>query len=201
MTHPVIGWEQETPVPTRHIFNDYLSARDGRLYFQDLDLAQLFTGGRQDQGLGRTLPSPLEIVYLPKIRQKIERMRRIFAAVSAEVGYAGRFHYAYASKANAAEEVVRTTLGAGAHYEMSSTVDVEIARLMIAAGRLPPERMVICNGFKPAGTDYAANIVRLKREHGNVIPVLEDLGELPPLIESGLPFDVGLRYLPQKLYQ
>ncbi|MEA3396018.1 MAG: hypothetical protein U9R05_00970, partial [Chloroflexota bacterium] len=197
MTHPVIGWERETPVPTHHIFNDYLSARDGRLYFQDLDLAQLFTGDRQDQGLGKTLPSPLEIVYLPKIRQKIEWMRQIFAAVSAEVGYAGRFHYAYASKANAAEEVVRTTLGAGAHCEMSSTVDVEIARLMIAAGRLPPERMVICNGFKPGGSDYAANVVGLKREHDNIIPVLEDLNELLPLIESGLPFDVGLR---QKCY-
>ncbi|MBL7064075.1 MAG: arginine decarboxylase [Anaerolineae bacterium] len=194
---PVIGWERETAVPNYHHFNDYLSARDGRLYFEDLDLAQLFVGGRQDQGLGKTLPSPLEIVYLPKIRQKIASMRRIFADVSAEVGYAGQLFFAYASKANAAEEVIRTTLGAGAHYEMSSTVDVEIARLMIAAGHLPPDRMVICNGFKPAGTDYAANIIRLKREHDNVIPVLEDLSELFPLIESGLPFDVGLR---QKCY-
>ena len=41
MTHPVIGWERETPVPN-HIFNDYLSAREGRLYFDDLDLTQLF---------------------------------------------------------------------------------------------------------------------------------------------------------------
>jgi len=196
MAHPVIGWERETPVPNR-TFNDYLSARDGRLYFEDLDLAQLFVGGRQDQGLGKTLPSPLEIVYLPKIRQKIERMHQIFASVITKVGYAGRFHYAYASKANAAEEVVRTTLGAGAHHEMSSTVDVEIVRLTIAAGYLTPDRMVICNGFKPARTDYADNIIRLKREHDNIIPVVEDLSELLPLSDSGLHFEVGLR---QKSY-
>ena len=147
--------------------------------------------------MGRTLPSPLELVYLPKIRQKIERMRQIFADVIHEVGYAGRFHYAYASKANAAEEVVRTTLDVSAHYEMSSTVDVEIALLMIAAGRLPPDRLVICNGFKPGGTDYDDNIIRLRRVHDNVIPVIEDFAELPPLIESGLPFEVGLR---QKSY-
>jgi arginine decarboxylase len=196
MSHPVIGWEQESPVPN-HVFNDYLSARDGRLYFEDLDLAQLFIGGRQDQGLGRIMPSPLELVYLPKIRQKIERMRQIFADVIAETGYGGRFLYAYASKANAAEEVVRTALDAGVHYEMSSTVDVEIARLMIAAGRLPPGRMVICNGFKPGGSDYADNLVRLKREHDSVIPVIEGLGELPPLADSGLSFEVGLR---QKSY-
>ena len=162
-----------------------------------MDLAQLFVGGRQDQGLGKTLPSPLEIVYLPKIRQKIERMRGIFADVIDEVGYEGRFLYAYASKANAAEEVVRTTLCAGAHYEMSSTVDADIARLMRTAGHLPPDRMVICNGFKARGTLYSDNIIRLKREHANVIPVIEEIEELSPLIDAGLPFEVGLR---QKSY-
>jgi arginine decarboxylase len=196
MTHPVIGWERETPVPN-HVFNDFLSARDGRLYFEDLDLAQLFIGGRQDQGLGKLLPSPLELVYLPKIRQKIQQMGQVFADVIAEVGYAGRLHYAYASKANTSEEVVRTALEAGAHYEMSSRVDVEIVRLMRAAGHLPPQRMVIANGFKAAGMAYADNLVRLKSVHGNLISVLEDLTELPSLIESGLPFDVGLR---QKSY-
>ena len=196
MARPVIGWEQERPVPD-HEFNDYLNAREGRLYFEDLDLAQLFVGGRQDQGLGKTLPSPLEIVYLPKIRQKIERMHQAFAEVIAELGYDGQFLYAYASKANAAEEVVRTTLGAGAHYEMSSTVDADIARLMLVADRLPPDRMVICNGFKAPGTQYADNIIRLKREQANVIPVIEDLMELAPLVDSGLPFEVGFR---QKSY-
>jgi hypothetical protein len=75
MTHPVIGWEQTTPVPN-HVFNDFLSARGGRLYFEDLDLAQLFLGGRQDQGLGRLMPSPLEMVYLPKIRRKVAQMQQ-----------------------------------------------------------------------------------------------------------------------------
>ena len=196
MTRPVIGWEQEVPVPD-HIFNNYLSAHNGRLHMDGLDLAQLFLADRLDQGWSEALPSPLEVVYLPIIRKKIDAMRQIFAEVIEEIGYAGKFHYAYASKANAAEEVIRTTLGAGAHHEMSSTVDVEIARLMIARGLLPPDRMIICNGFKAAGMEYAANIIRLKSEHDNLIPVVEDLSELPPLIESGLPFDVGLR---QKSY-
>jgi arginine decarboxylase len=196
MSHPVIGWEQETPVPN-HTFNDYLSARDGRLYYEDLDLTQLFIGGREDQGLGKTLPDTVEIVYLPKIRQKIDHMRRLFADVMDEIGYDGRFHYAYASKANAAEEVVRTVLGAGAHYEMSSAVDVEIARIMAAAGRLPPDRMLICNGFKSAGIQYADRILEFKRTHSNIIPVIDDWAELPPVFESRLSFEVGLR---QKSY-
>ena len=196
MPRPIVGWEQETPVPN-HEFNDYLRSHRGRLLMDGLDLAQLFQGDQSDQGLGRIMPSPLEIVYLPLIRRQINSMRKIFADAIRETGYDGQFHYAYASKANAAEEVIRTTLDAGAHHEMSSTIDVDIARLMIDRGLLTQDRMVICNGFKPAGIDYTDNIIRFKREHENVIPVVEDLSEIPPLIESGLGFDVGLR---QKSY-
>lgn len=197
MTRPIIGWEETTPVPDNHRFNSYLSARGGRLYMEDLDLAGLFLGDGQATGLGRTLPSPLEIIYLPIIRRQIDWMRQVFAGAIAETGYYGRFYYAYASKANAAEEVIRTTLGAGAHHEMSSTVDVDIARIMKARGLLTEDRLVICNGFKMAGSAYVKNIIRFKREHDNLIPVVEDLGELSPLIDSDLHFDVGLR---QKSY-
>lgn len=197
MSHPVIGWESTAPVPEHYYFNAYLNARHGRLHFEDLDLAQLFLGQGADQGLGRTLSSPLEVVYLPIIRQRIAQMNRIFAEVRAEVGYDGRFYYTYASKANAAEEVIRTTLGAGAHHEMSSTVDVDIVRHMIQRGLLPADRYVICNGFKPAGSHYAQNLLRLRQEHPTLIPVIEDLNEITPLLTSPLPFAVGLR---QKSY-
>ena len=197
MARPVTGWEQESPVPDGYQFNDYLSARGGRLHFEGLDLAQLFLGDREDQGLGRRLPSPLEIAYLPKIRQKIKHLHEVFADAIRETGYAGKFHYAYTSKANVAEEVVSTALATGVHYEITSNMDIEVVRLMMAAGHLRPEQMVICNGFKAAGMKYAESIVRLKGDHPNLIPVVEDLSELPPLIESGLPFAVGLR---QKSY-
>jgi arginine decarboxylase len=38
---------------------------------------------------------------------------------------------------------------------------------MIAAGHLPPDRMVFCNGFKPGGSDYAPNL-SLKLYHAMV---------------------------------
>ncbi len=200
MTHPIIGWEQETPIPDGYRFNDYLHVVQGELHFGGLNLAQLFLkdknaiDGPAFPGIGKSLPSPLEIVYLPKIRQRIKAMQAVFDQARAEVGYAGNFYYAYASKANAAEEVIRTTLGAGAHHEMSSVIDVTIAFLMLERGLLPPDRMVICNGFKPTGTDYANSILDLKRAHERLIPVVEDLAELPALLSSGLPFEVGLRH-------
>ncbi len=192
-----MGWEESGAVPDGHRFNSYLTARDGKLYLEALNLSELLANGKHVAGLEQSLPSPLEIVYLPLIRRQIGKMKDVFAAAIAKTGYDGRFYYAYASKANAAEEIVRTTLGAGAEHEMSSTVDVSIARIMIKRGLLPAERLIICNGFKTAGTDYARNIIRLRDDHENVIPVLEALGEMAPLIESGRPFDVGLR---QKTY-
>lgn len=197
MRHPIIGWERESPVPKNHVFNDFLSSRNGRLYLEGVDLAQVLVGGGVDQGLGRQLGSPLEIVYLPIIREKVRRMQQVFDEAIAEIGYPGRFHYAYASKANTAEEVVLAALQGGANYEMSSRTDVDIARIMKAAGLLTDDRMVIANGFKPEGSEYARNLIRLKAQHEKVIPVVDDLGELAPLIESGLSFDVGLR---QKCY-
>ena len=171
MTHPIIGWEHESPVPN-HEFNSFLASRNGRLFYEDLDLAQLVHGGGQDQGLGRTLPSPLEIIYLPMLRQKVAELNSVFAEVAAEIGYAGRFHYTYASKANTAEEVVHAVLDAGANYEMSSQFDTVIVQTMQTSGVLSPERMVIANGFKPAGSGYAHSLVQLKRVHDNLIPVL-----------------------------
>ncbi|NIS81479.1 MAG: arginine decarboxylase [Anaerolineales bacterium] len=196
MSHPIIGWEKESAIPS-HRFNTYLSAHKGHLYYDDLNLANLFLSPHEEHGLEKALQSPLEIVYLPRIRQKIDQMRDTFNKVIQDVGYNGRFHYVYASKANAAEEVVRTTLGVGAHHETSASMDIEILRFMKQMGHLPSERMVVCNGFKPSGSTYAESIVMLKREHEAVIPVVDDLTELPPLIDSGLPFDLGLR---QKSY-
>jgi arginine decarboxylase len=196
-TGPVIGWGKQTPVPDGYQFNDFLHAQDGHLFLKELDLAQLFLGGERQPRPDQTFDSPLEIVYLPLITRQIERMRAVFAQAIEELQYEGRFYYAYASKANAAEEVIRTTLSAGAHHEMSSTVDVDIARQMIQRGLLPDDRMIIANGFKPAGTAYAGNLLSLRRDHKLLIPVLEDLSELGPLLNSGLTFEVGLR---QKSY-
>jgi arginine decarboxylase len=194
--HPVIGWESETAVPSNHQFNQYLHAQNGHLHLDGLDLAQFFLK-EAPQGFDKTMPSPLEIVYLPLIRRQIAKMKQVFADVSAELAYEGSFHYAYASKANAAEEVIRTTLSAGVHHEMSSTVDVDIAKIMIKRGLLTPDRMVICNGFKGPGSQYAANILQLRLLHENLIPVFEDLAEISPFLSSGQSFNVGLR---QKSY-
>lgn len=196
MSHPIIGWEQETPIPN-HPFTSFLSARQGRLYLEELDLAQLLLGNGQDQGAGRVFASPLEIVYLPLIRKKITALQQAFADAIAEIGYPGQFRYTYPSKVNMAEEVVRTVAHTGVDYEISTVMDSVIVRKLLESGSLTRQQKVLCNGFKPAGTTYANEIIQLQRDYGNIFPVIDDLSELPALLTSGLAFEVGLR---QKSY-
>ncbi len=191
-----IGCQSPAPVPDGHRFNHFLEAGRGRLRAHGLDLAAFFeTGPSPASGLpAPAMPSPLEIAFLPNIRAQVAAMVRCFRRAIDDVGYPAPFHFAFASKANTAEEVVRSTLAAGAHHEMSSDVDVEIARRMIRTGLLPPDRMVLANGFKGPGSAYARNLVALRAEHPRVIPILEDATELGAFTGSGVDFELGIRF-------
>src|SRR5258706_7451966 len=121
--------------------NDFIRIRDGRLIFADaLDLLDLVA----------QYGAPLEVSFCPLITRRIQAMQGHFAAARAATGYRADFLYAYATKANLAEVVVRTAVGAGAHYETSSAFDVRIAHSLWCAGVLPSGRFIFCNGSKEA---------------------------------------------------
>ena len=190
-----IGWQSAAPVPAGHRFNPFLEATGGRLQAHGLDLAAFFEPGRSPAGglPADEMPSPLEIAFLPNIRAQVQAMDRCFRCAIDHVGYPSPFVFAFASKANTAEEIVRSTLAAGAHHEMSSDVDVEIVRRMIRAGFLPPDRIVLANGFKGPGSAYARNLLALRDEHRRLLPILEDGAELGALAGHGADFDFGIR--------
>ncbi len=190
-----IGWESPAPVPDGYRFNHFLEAASGRLFAHGLELAAFFESGQAPaSGLPSTpMPSPLEIAFLPNIRAQVAAMDRCFRHAIDELGYPAPFHFAFASKANTAEEIVRSTLAAGAHHEMSSDVDVEIARRTIRAGLLPPDRFVLANGFKGPGSAYARNLVALRSEYRRLIPILEDTAELDTFTGGAAEFEFGIR--------
>jgi arginine decarboxylase len=163
---------------------DFLSRRDGRLLLADqIDLNAMIA----------RYGAPLEIAYCPLITEQIERMLGWAAAARQSAGYTGAFLYAYATKANFAEEVVRTALTSGAHYETSATADVLIAHYLWRQGVLPEDRFIFCNGSKEDA--YVDAMVAL-REAGytRVVPILDDLRELDALIERcDAPLLLGVR--------
>lgn len=163
---------------------DFLSRRDGRLLLADeVDLS----------ALAERYGAPLEIAYCPLITAQVERMYGYADAARAQTGYRGAFLYAYATKANFAEEVVRTALNAGAQYETSSAADVVIAHHLWRQGILPESRYIFCNGSKER--NYIDAIVTL-REAGfaNIVPILDDLEELDAyLAHCSKPLLLGVR--------
>jgi arginine decarboxylase len=163
---------------------DFVSRRDGRLLLADqIDL----------QGMAARYGAPLEIAYCPLITQQVQQMQAWAANAQAHANYSGAFYYAYATKANFAEEVVRTAITAGAHYETSATADVQIAHYLWRQGILPADRFIFCNGSKEDA--YIDAIVAL-REAGytRVVPILDDVRELEALIERcRVPLLLGVR--------
>ncbi len=163
---------------------DFLSRRDGRLLLADqINLNAMIA----------RYGAPLEVAYCPLITEQIEHMQGWAAAARALSGYNGAFLYAYATKANFAEEVVRTALASGAHYETSATADVMIAHHLWRRGVLPEDRFIFCNGSKEDG--YIDAIVAL-REAGyvRVVPILDDLRELEAFIaRCSAPLLLGVR--------
>src|SRR5262249_56331113 len=105
--------------------------------------------------------TPLEVSFCPLTPRRIREMHAYFAAARARAGYEGDLVYAYATKANFAEEVVRTAVASGAHYETSSAFDVRIAQRLWQSGVLPPDRFVLCNGSK--GQPYIDAVFDLRQ--------------------------------------
>jgi arginine decarboxylase len=171
-------------IASEGMLTDFLSRRDGRLLLADrIDLSAMV----------ERYGAPLEMAYCPLITKQITQMIDWAAAARAQADYDGAFLYAYATKANFAEEVVRTALAAGANYETSATADVSIAHHLWRQGILTDDRYLFCNGSKE--DSYIDAIVAL-RESGyeRIVPILDDLNELELLLERcKAPLLLGVR--------
>jgi len=163
--------------------NDFLRLRDGRVIFaEELDVLALAGA----HGV------PLEISFCPQITRRVLAMEAHFAAARMQTGYRGDFIYAYATKANFAEEVVRTAVAAGAHYETSSAFDVRIAHQLWRRGTLPRGRLICCNGSKEPA--YLDAIIALRTAGcDTIVPILDDLAELDALLACPAPLLIGVR--------
>ncbi|MGQ9926726.1 MAG: arginine decarboxylase [Chloroflexaceae bacterium] len=169
-------------------------AGEGQLTdFLSREHGELILGGRLNLSeLARSHGAPLEVVYTPQISTQIARMRHWAEEARRRTEYAGRFVYAYATKANFAAEAVQTALQAGAHYETSAAADVVIAHGLFRQGLLPHDRLICCNGSKESG--YLEAICDLRQAGcANVIAVLDDLDELEALLDTPATLRFGVR--------
>jgi arginine decarboxylase len=131
--------------------------------------------------------------HLPSLRANVSQLHEWFAAAKRRTNYPGTLTIAYASKANPAAPVVRTLLQAGTAYECSSAYDVQIVRHAAAQGWIDTTCTIFVNGFKLPS--YARAAIELRADgFAQMLPIFDDLDEIAPFAESGLTFDVGLRF-------
>ncbi|MBS1942288.1 MAG: arginine decarboxylase [Bacteroidetes bacterium] len=136
--------------------------------------------------------TPLRVMYLPKIGEKIDLARHYFAKAFKEHGYNGTYDYFYCTKSNQFSYVVREVLKKGVSLETSSAYDINIIESLMDGGEMPRNSIILCNGHKDQR--YINNIGRLANNGVNVVPIIDnmnELWELDQVIEG--PCDIGIR--------
>lgn len=157
--------------------------QDSCLHFHDLPLMDIIDH----------YGTPLKLMYLPKISERIQSARQWFNVARAKMDYAGEYHYAFCTKSSHFSFVLKAVLENQAHIETSSAFDINIVEELAAARLLDKDRFIICNGYKRE--QYLLNISRLvDAGFENTIPVLDNFHELEQLSDLlNKPVNIGVR--------
>ncbi|MBE5741253.1 MAG: hypothetical protein E7351_01825 [Clostridiales bacterium] len=163
--------------------HEYLSVKDGNLYYKDINLYQLV----------EKYGAPLEVAYTPMITEKIQYLKNLFAKKIKKYKYPKKYNYAYATKANYYSEVVLTALNDVDMLETSSAYDIDIIYSLATQGFIKKGFTVLCNGFK--NEKYVNTLKILLGKGINVIPIIENEREFDLISKlEGFQINVGLRY-------
>ena len=161
--------------------SDEFSVEDGELNWFGIPLMDLI----------KQYGTPLRISYLPKIRQNIQRARRMFNVAMAKVDYAADYQYCYCTKSSHFSFVMEEVLKNKANIETSSAFDINILEELHKSGQLGTDTFILCNGFKrPQYVENIQNLIRLGFK--NVVPILDNKFELD-LFDKDLKMKVGIR--------
>jgi len=162
---------------------DEFTLEDGKLLWNELPLMDIL----EKHG------TPLRITYLPKVGEKIDQARNIFAKAFGTHGYNGSYEYFYCTKSNHFSYIIDKVLDKGVNLETSSAYDIEIIELLIERGRIQKETCtILCNGYKDER--YIRNIGRLANKGFRVVPIIDNMAEIYALDEviKGT-CDIGIR--------
>ncbi|MGN0186325.1 MAG: arginine decarboxylase [Paludibacteraceae bacterium] len=161
--------------------SDEFSVEDGELNWFGIPLMDLI----------KQYGTPLRISYLPKIRQNIQRARRMFNVAMAKVDYAADYQYCYCTKSSHFSFIMEEVLKNKVNIETSSAFDINILEELHKTGQLGTDTYILCNGFKrPQYVENIQNLIRLGFK--NVVPILDNKFELD-LFDKDLKMKVGIR--------
>lgn len=138
---------------------------------------ELIFNGVRIMEIIRRYGTPLKLIYLPKISEKIREAQAMFRKAFRQHKYKGKYYYSYCTKSSHFSYVLEEALKNKVHIETSYAYDIEIIRKLYQRRLLDKERYIICNGFKERA--YTNRIAALINDgFVNTIPVLDNKEEL-----------------------
>ena len=152
--------------------------RPTRVLGHEVDLFDVVAGMRE-----RGLNTPVLLHFSDLLERRMRDMREAFDAAIAENSYKGSYTGVFPIKVNqqrrVVEEVRRYGVELGFGLEVGSKP--ELLAVMGMTGD-SPDRLIICNGFKEE--KYIEFVTLAAKLGRNIIPVIENMGELKLIVES-----------------
>lgn len=141
----------------------------------------------------RKYGTPLKLTYLPKITEHIEHSRLMFKNAFRKYNYKGTYTYCYCTKSSHFKFVIDQALKSKVHIETSSAFDMPILQALHQEGKIDKDTYIICNGHKRP--QYLQYITEFINEDFNIIPILDNLGEIDYYLEHATneEVNVGIR--------
>jgi len=143
----------------------------------------------------RGYKTPLLLRFPQLIEAQVRRLGHAFQRAIGEFEYANVYRPVFPIKVNHQRAVVERLLRAGRPFGMGLEVGSRPELMLATALDLPPEALIVCNGFKDK--DYLCSAVLATRLGKQVVVVIEKLFELEQVLElarAGEPTPlIGLR--------
>ena len=165
--------------------NSYVSiARDGHLIMSP--------GRNPEHGIdvyevvrelaARGIRTPVLLRFPQVLQAQVEQLCSAFAAAIEEYGYPERYQPVFPIKVNPQRPVIDSLIKSGWNFNLGLEVGSRPELLAAAALPLPPDALVICNGFKDA--EYLSSAAVAGRLGKRVVVVIEKPFELDRILEQ-----------------
>ncbi|MSR29826.1 MAG: biosynthetic arginine decarboxylase [Phycisphaerales bacterium] len=155
----------------------HVVVRPTRVLGHEVDLFDVVAGMRE-----RGLNTPVLLHFSDLLERRMRDMREAFDAAIAENGYKGSYTGVYPIKVNQQRRVVEEVRRYGVALDFGLEVGSKPELLAVMGMTTDsPDRLIICNGFKEQ--KYIEFVTLAAKLGRNIIPVIENMGELKLIVE------------------
>lgn len=166
---------------------DFLEIKNNTLYIENINTEQII----------KKYNTPLAVAYVDIIERRISELKNLFDSTIKKYNFNGKYHYAYATKANYFSEVVYTASKYANMVEFSSEYDIDLLLKMIKLGKYDYSKHVICNGV--LNDNYFTKIKKLTSYGVKAFVIIDNEIEYKLLKKYNIKnVEIGLRYNCQK---